>query len=104
MELLKVVWTQTAVKQRNHVFDYWNERNQTNTFSTKLNKEIKATIKLLQTFPLLGKATSYPKTRTLLLRKNYSLLYQVTKSQIIVVGFWDNRQSPQKLLDFLSDV
>ncbi len=104
MELLAIVWTQTAVKQRNYVFNYWNERNQSNVFSTKLNKEIKATTKLLQTFPHLGKATTYPNTRTLLVIKNYSLLYQVTETHIIVVGFWDNRQSPQRLLDFLSGV
>ena len=77
MELLTIVWTRTAVKQRNYVFDYWNERNQNDVFSTKLNKEIKATTKLLQIFPHLGKASTYPKTKA------------------------DNRQTPKKLLDFL---
>lgn len=27
MAQLKIVWTVTAVKQRNSIFKYWNERN-----------------------------------------------------------------------------
>lgn len=35
MARLKVFWTVTAVKQRNHVFEFWNERNKSNSFSKK---------------------------------------------------------------------
>lgn len=27
MDALKLFWTSTAIKQRNHIFDYWNKRN-----------------------------------------------------------------------------
>ncbi len=100
MTRLKVYWTSTAIKQRNHVFQYWNERNQSVTFSRKLNKKIKERINLLKTNPELGKETSYKNTRAISLG-HYSIFYKKIDSKIIITGFWDNRQDPKKLLEFL---
>ena len=87
----KLKWTSTALRQRNRVFDYWNKRNK--------NKESTA---LLKSYPELGMETSSSKTRVLYM-SYYSILYQFTKQQIIITGFWDNRQEPSKLLHFLKN-
>jgi len=100
MARLKIVWTITAINQRNTVFDYWNHRNKSKSFSKKLNSKIKERLVLLLTNPHLGKATSF-KTSRVVSMGNYSIIYQANESQIIVTAFWDNRQDPKKLVEIL---
>ena len=97
---LSVFWTQTAVKQRNHIFKYWNDRN--TSYSKKLNASIKERTKLLKTNPHLGKKSEFNQTRILSLG-HYSILYRKIDYQIIINGFWDNRRDPKKLLTFLNN-
>ena len=98
----KLKWTSTALRQRNRVFDYWNKRNKSDLYSKKLNLKIKERTALLKSYPELGMETSSSKTRVLYM-SYYSILYQFTKQQIIITGFWDNRQEPAKLLHFLKN-
>ncbi|KAF0235826.1 MAG: hypothetical protein FD181_3213 [Prolixibacteraceae bacterium] len=44
MDVLKIVWTATALQQRNFIFHYWNERNKSNLYSKKLNSSLKQRI------------------------------------------------------------
>jgi toxin YoeB len=100
MARLKIVWTITAINQRNTVFEYWNHRNKSKSFSKKQNSKIKERLVLLLTNPHLGKATSF-KTSSVISLGNYSIIYQANDSQIIVSAFWDNRQDPKKLIEIL---
>lgn len=101
MAQLDIFWTETAIKQRNYIFEYWIERNQSNTYAAKLNGKIKERTNLLRQNPELGTKTDYTNTRVISLG-HYSILYQVYNIKIIITGFWDNRQEPKKLLQFLS--
>lgn len=98
----KLEWTLVAIKQRNNIFEYWNFRNKSKLYSKKLNLKIKERTTILKSFPELGTETIFPKTRVLYL-SYYSILYQFTDYQIIITGFWDNRQEPKKILDFLKE-
>jgi len=100
MARLKILWTSTAIKQRNKIFEYWNERNKSTIFSKKLNEKIKERIKLLKTNPQLGVKTEFSNTRAISFR-HYSILYKKIDSNIVITGFWDNRQDPNKLIEFL---
>ena len=102
MKLLKVYWTSTAVKQRNYIFKYWNKRNKNTSFSNRLNARIQERVKLLKTYPFLGKITVFKNTRTVSLG-HYSIFYKPTESSIIITGFWDNRQDPKNLILFLKN-
>lgn len=97
---MRIFWTKTAIAQRNHTFEYWNNRNKSNSYSIKLNSSIKERISLLTTNPDMGKPTEYSDTRAISLG-HYSILYKRTESEIFITGFWDNRQNPKKLLKFL---
>ncbi len=99
----KLKWTETAIKQRNNVFEYWNYTNKSNSYSKKLNLKIKERIAILKSFPELGIATDFFNTRVLYV-SYYSILYQFSENYIIINGFWDNRQDDNKLLDFLKNV
>lgn len=100
MERLRIVWTLTALKQRNYVFEYWNEKNKSKSYSQKLNQRIKERINLLKSHPELGKPVEFPGTRALSLG-HYSIFYKRIDSTLIITAFWDNRQNPKRLLAFL---
>ena len=101
MAELSIFWTNTALKQRNYTFEYWNNRNKSTTYSKKLNLSIKERTDILKTHPELGKKTDFNNTRVISLG-HYSILYKKVDLKIIITGFWDNRQDPNKLLKFLT--
>jgi|WetSurMetagenome_2_1015567.scaffolds.fasta_scaffold350383_1 plasmid stabilization system protein ParE len=102
MKRTEIFWTATAVKQRNQVLDYWNERNKSKTYSKKLVIKIHDSLKLLKTNPQLGKKTDFMNNRIMSLG-HYSILYREMSLKIVITGFWDNRQDPAKLLMFLKN-
>ena len=62
---IAVFWTNTALKQRNSIFRYWNERNHSNSFAKKLNIKIKGRLELLKHNPEIGKRTDFANTKTI---------------------------------------
>ncbi len=100
MGKLTIAWTNTALKQRNLTFDYWNEFNGNSDFSSKLLEHINFRTSQLIDFPLLGKKADFNNTRTISLG-HYSIFYQQINNQIIITAFWDNRQNPEDLLSQL---
>jgi plasmid stabilization system protein ParE len=100
MAQLGIYWTETAIRQRNFIFEYWIERNQSITYAKKLNQKISERTNLLKKNPELGKKTNFKNTRAISLG-HYSILYQIVDLKILITGFWDNRQEPEKLLIFL---
>ncbi len=101
MAKLTVFWTMTAIKQRNLVFDYWNSRNNSKTYSSKLNMAIKERIDALKHNPEMGKLTTVKSVRGISLG-HYSILYKKEESLIYIMAFWDNRQNPHKLYKLLN--
>lgn len=100
MAQIRIFWTATAIKQRNQVLKYWNDRNKSTQYSKKLRIEINKRISLLKTHPELGREADFKNTRTLSLGF-YNIFYQFLDNRIIITAFWDNRQDPEKLLQLL---
>lgn len=100
MAQLRIFWTATAIKQRNQVFEYWNDRNKSTQYSKKLRIEINHRLSLLIRHPKLGREADFKNTRVLSMGY-YSIFYKPNKEQIIITAFWDNRQDPEKLLQLL---
>ena len=101
MAQLSIFWTETAIRQRNYIFEYWIKRNKNNTYAKKLNEKIKERTELLKHNPEIGKKTEFKNTRAISLG-HYTVFYQKYHSKIIITAFWDNRQEPQELLKYLS--
>ena len=95
MDEIKVIWTKIAIQQRDEIFDYWNNRNKTDSYSKKLNLKIYSKIDLLKTFSLTGVKIEDEEARILHF-ENYSLVYKIIKNIIYILAFWDNRQNPSK--------
>lgn len=98
----KIVWTDTAAKQRREILRYWTIRNKSTEYAEKLIRLTAARIKVILTHPESYKETVYPETRISAMG-HFSILYKLTEDQIIITAFWDNRQDPQKLLSILRD-
>lgn len=97
----KIIWSKTAYFQRKNILLYWLHRNKSNVYSKKLLLEISKNAENLIKFPDLGKPTDITNIRVLVMN-NYSLFYTYSKTEIIIVTFWDNRQDPELLEIILS--
>jgi len=95
-----IVWTQTAIKQRRHILKYWTIRNHSTTYAEKLIRLIKERIDLIAENPFAGKPTNHSDTREAAMG-NFSIYYKLINNKIFITAFWDNRQSPKKLIKIL---
>jgi plasmid stabilization system protein ParE len=96
----KVIWTETAAKQRREILRYWTFRNGSATYAKKLIKLTAARIKVILKHPESYKTTIYPETRISAMG-HFSILYKLTEDNLIITSFWDNRQDPKKLLEII---
>jgi plasmid stabilization system protein ParE len=96
----KIVWTETAAKQRREIFSYWTKRNKSPAYAQKLVKLIAKRLKVILKHPESYKTTIYPETRISAMG-HCSILYKLTSDKLIVTAFWDNRQDPEKLLEII---
>lgn len=97
-----VIWTRTADIQFVGILEYWVKRNKSNTFSKHLIEIVAERTKQISETPLIYMAAGFKDTRVASLG-NFSLFYKTTHEEIIITAFWDNRQSPKKLLQILAD-
>ncbi len=95
-----VVWTETAKRQRRKIFEYRNKRNGSTRYSKKLLKFIRARVQQLIEHPFSGKETELPHVQITSLG-HFSIVYRPTETRLIILGFWDTRQDPEKLLKSL---
>ncbi|MGE5448683.1 MAG: type II toxin-antitoxin system RelE/ParE family toxin [Bacteroidales bacterium] len=92
----QIIWTENAQKERIAILSFWNKQNRSFHYSRKLNKWIIETLRLICKFPAIGKRTNKENVRVKVL-KDYLIIYEITKSAIIVLSLWDCRQNPQDL-------
>lgn len=100
MAALKLFWSQVAIAQRKAIFEYWNNRSKSFSYSRKLNTQINERLQLLKQNPDIGKPSIIDGVRAITLG-HFSIIYEYNSSAIIILSFWDNRQDPGKLLSLL---
>ena len=97
----KVIWTETAAKQRRLILEYWLQRNQSPTYPLKLLELSNEKAEIIAEDPLIYKTAEFPNMRVAAMG-HFSLFYKTTDDTVIVTAFWDNRQDPKKLLELLN--
>jgi hypothetical protein len=95
-----VEWTETAEIQLIKVLNYWTERNKSTGSAEKLSEAVWLRTTFLAENPLASIKTDFPNTRKAAMG-HYSLLYKISENGILITSFWDNRQDPKKLYQFL---
>ncbi len=97
----KIVWTETAARQRREVLKYWTERNGNTTYAEKLIEITRNHLKVILKTPEAFKESDFSDVRESAMG-HFSLYYKITSEYIIIMAFWDNRQNPKKLLKTIS--
>ena len=91
----KIVWTEKANFERKEILEYWINRNQSKSFSIKLNRLIVNNLKLLSANPNVGKKTEIENVRVKVIR-DYLLFYEILEKEILVLTILDSRRNPEK--------
>lgn len=92
----KIVWTQKANQERQDILEYWIERNQSKSYSIKLNKLIEETVRLAAQYPTTGRKTTVKNVRVKIIR-DYLLFYEISNTTLTVLTLWDNRRDEKTL-------
>jgi len=93
---LKILWSKRAEKKFNKIIEYlleeWNEQ-----ITDAFVKKVFEFIDTLTEFPEIGIIENKEKAiRGFSIVKQISIFYHIEKHQIIILDFFDNRQSPKK--------
>jgi toxin YoeB len=92
-----IVWTSSAKLELKLIFDFFNDRNKSKTYSLKLHRKIQTELNLLIKQPYIGKKTNEINVRGILV-ENYILFYELNDNVIVILSVWDTRQNPDKLM------
>ncbi len=92
----QIKWSIRANQDRLAILEYWIKRNQSNSYSTKLDSLFRENIELLAQIPELGKPTNFPKVRVKIVR-DYLIFYRIKNAFLEIVTIWDSRRNPKKL-------
>ncbi|MDA9311578.1 type II toxin-antitoxin system RelE/ParE family toxin [Polaribacter sp.] len=71
-------------------------------YSKRLQKLINERTKLILSFPNMGREVGTNNHLTIPL-EHYNIFYRKVEDKIVITAFWDNNQSPKKLLTILKD-
>ena len=89
----KIVWSNRAKIRLFAILDFYIVRNNSKTYSIKLQKLISKEVNLLLKQSDLGLKTSEDTIRGLII-ENYIVYYEITDDKIIIHTIWDSRQNP----------
>jgi plasmid stabilization system protein ParE len=92
----KIRWSKNAVADRIQILDYWNKRIGNKKYSTRLDKELRAIIKMLSKFPETGRKLDNREER-FFVKNCYQIFYIVSKTTVDILHIWDSRRNPQDL-------
>jgi len=96
----KVIWTETAARQRRLILEYWLQRNKSSRYPIKLLQLSNNKAERIAENPFLFKESDLPNIRMASMG-HFSMFYKIAEDTIIITAFWDNRQDPKKLMELL---
>lgn len=92
----QIIWSLRADNDRINIFEYWNNRNKSSSFSEKLNTLFNRAVELLANHSAIGKPTDIPNVKIKVV-KDYLIIYEDTPELLIILTIWDSRRNPKKL-------
>ena len=93
---LEILWTKQADRKFDKIIDYllhkWNQR-----VTESFVKKVYDTLDILSEYPEIGTIEHKEKgIRGFTIVKQVNLFYKVSDNKLIILNFFDNRQSPEK--------
>jgi toxin YoeB len=94
----KIEWTIEGRESKLEILKYWNNRNQSNSYSKKLNKLFTDSLKAIVKYPQIGKTTEEPDIKYITVRA-YHIFYRELPGSILILLIWDSRRDPDSLIN-----
>lgn len=91
-----VIWSDLALRDLQQILEYWNTRNRSTEYSTKLKGRVFECIESIREFPKSGRMTNHEGIRMKLLG-DYYIVYEEEELEVIIHAIWDTRQDPLTL-------
>jgi hypothetical protein len=92
----EIVWTRNSQIQLHNIFNFYNQRNKSISYSKKLYQKFKVDLNATTQNPEIGVKTKLKNIRGLIV-ENFILYYEILPDKIMVLKVWDCRQNPEKL-------
>ena len=93
---LEIVWSKRADKKFDKILEYLSEE-WGNNVTTAFVKKVYDFLEILSEFPEIGTLENRDKAiRGFVIIKQVSVFYTIRNNRIIILNFFDNRQSPSK--------
>jgi toxin YoeB len=93
----KIIWSIRAQEEKEAIFTFWDEHNQSKAYSRKLNKLFNETISLIRDHPYMGRKTNVENVHIQIVRQ-YLIVYKIQNEEILIVRIWDGRRNPDDIL------
>lgn len=92
----QVIWSDRAIDDLLKIFEYWNNRNKSVSYSKKLNELFNKAIALVANHSSIGKPSQIEDIKIKIV-KDYLMIYEDTPELIIILTIWDSRRNPEDL-------
>ena len=86
----EVIWTESSVRDRFRIYQFWHTHNGTDTYSKKLEILFNVSANLISLFPEIGTKTDFPEIRVKVIR-DFKLFYRLKPDSIEIIRVWDTR-------------
>ena len=93
----RIIWSKNALRDKVQILDNWYKRIGTKSYSRKLDKELRLSIRNLKKFPKLGRILEHTEVR-FLVKENYQIFYKYEDEEIRILHIWDSRRDPDELI------
>lgn len=90
---LEILYSPQFADSFEAILNYYDERNGNDTYSKKLFRMVHGQIRMLATFPELGRITDFPGVRILFVER-YGIEYQIRDDAILVVDIYSSLTDP----------
>ncbi|MEX8546855.1 MAG: type II toxin-antitoxin system RelE/ParE family toxin [Mucilaginibacter sp.] len=95
-----VVWSEVAKIDLISIKAFYDKRNKSSTYSTKLLRTIKSSVHLIEKYPGAGIDTSIVGVQGLV-TGHYILFFKHQDNHILILTVWDSRRYPKQLENLL---
>jgi plasmid stabilization system protein ParE len=98
----QIIWSIRADNDRIRIFEYWNNRNESSSFSKRLNTLFNKAVELIANHSSIGKPTEISNVRIKIV-KEYLIIYEDSPELLIILSIWDSRRNPEQMNNIIKN-
>ena len=90
---LEILYSPQFADSLEAILNFYDERNGSDTYSKKLFKMVHEQIRMLATFPEIGRITDFPGVRILFVER-YGIEYQIRDDAVLIIDIYSCLTDP----------